>query len=638
MTHTKFSFVLVVQIPRGAVKRVPIKQELSPDELAQLREQASAEEAAKMREDNDSDGDDSSSDEGAKASKKGKGKKANPLDDPAFASLRDVALPEGMELELDDEDDMGDDDDDSSDDGNDEEKAAARSAKRKEEQRRRDAALARAQQQLDAQTLGDRMADIDAPAAFDDDENEEDSDAEDLTAQPSDCFVLVANTEEEYSNLEVHCYNAEDGSLYVHHDITLPAFPVCLAWMDYAGSASANASLAAQRAAGAGAAIPLSSGSGTAGMNAASDPAATVGSYVAVGTFKPDIEIWNCDVRDPLEPSLVLKGAPGSGGKPGQGKKGSAKAAGALAAATAPGSVVGHADTVMGLGWNRAHRHLLASASADKTVKIWDLDGKGGAGAVLHTYTHHKGKVASVAWNPVETSVLATASYDRTISVTDARASDKTRIARYGLPADPEALQWNVHNPAAVLAACEDGSIISYDVRVPDKPLWHVTSAHAGAVTSLAQSALARGLLATGSLDKSVKLWDTLTSSPAASTSGGGGKSKGTSGGAPVCIAGKAMTIGQVFSVSFFPNAPFLLAAGGSKGVLAVWDIETDGGEVPPGAPPMPAGSANATVEGLLALDASATAKRFSGRLVTDPAAIPGNPLAIRQRLDGQQC
>ena len=93
----------------------------------------------------------------------------------------------------------------------------------------------------------------------------------------------------------------------------------------------------------------------------------------------------------------------------------------------------------MGLAWNRTHRHMLALASADKSVKIWDIDS---GGKVLHTYKHHVDKVQGVAWNPSEGSVLATAAYDGTASVTDARAADAGRIgaeersaSRSGAPA-----------------------------------------------------------------------------------------------------------------------------------------------------------------------------------------------------------
>lgn len=39
----------------------------------------------------------------------------------------------------------------------------------------------------------------------------------------------VAMTEDEFSHLEVQLLS-DDGNLYVHHDITLPDFPLSLAW------------------------------------------------------------------------------------------------------------------------------------------------------------------------------------------------------------------------------------------------------------------------------------------------------------------------------------------------------------------------------------------------------------------------
>lgn len=38
--------------------------------------------------------------------------------------------------------------------------------------------------------------------------------------------------QDEHSALEVQVYSEETGNLYVHHDIALPALPLCLAWMD----------------------------------------------------------------------------------------------------------------------------------------------------------------------------------------------------------------------------------------------------------------------------------------------------------------------------------------------------------------------------------------------------------------------
>jgi len=44
----------------------------------------------------------------------------------------------------------------------------------------------------------------------------------------------------------------------------------------------------------------------------------------------------------------------------------------------------------------------------------------------------------------------------------------------------------------------------------------------------------------------------------------------------PLRIGEKEMGAGQLFTCGFLPHAPMILACGGSKGELALWDIEED--------------------------------------------------------------
>jgi periodic tryptophan protein 1 len=515
-----FTECVHVQVPRGAAKRVPYRQELSLEELAAFRAKA-AEEIRSVRQFSTDDSDDNTAQKRKTV--------AEVMADPAFASLQGVELPKCIDADDDAELAIG----------------------------------------------GAGVADGEDDLFQGDDQDDDASDAADYTARSSDVFLLAANTEEDFSSLEVYCYNTEDGSLYVHHDITLPAFPLSLAWMDYAGESASQLMIA-------------QSGS-------TATPESFIGSYVAVGTFKTDIEIWNLDVIDPLEPSLVLKGVHkgAQSRKPGKSE-----------------TNAGHSDAVMGLSWNKVHRHMLASGSADKTVKLWDLD----TARVLHTFTHHIGKVQSVTWNPRDSTVLAAASFDRTISLLDAREGDKARVARYSLPSDSECLTWNIHHPEHLIAACDDGTVLQYDARVPDVPLWSF-KAHAGATTCVSLSALAQGLMATSSLDRCVKLWDWNTLD---------------AGGNPCLIASKEMSIGQIFSVNFFPHSAFLLAAAGSKGLVAIWDISMDAGEVPGFAPAIAEGAAESSA---VPAAASHTARRFADRIV-DPNTVEA--LSIRPRPDGQ--
>lgn len=310
-----------------------------------------------------------------------------------------------------------------------------------------------------------------------------------MTIKDSDLIILTARNEDDVSHLEYWVYETEDTisedpdeetNMYVHHDIMLPAFPLCLSWLDC---------------------NPKGEGKGN---------------YVAVGTMQPEIEIWDLDVVDSVEPVSVLGGAiqsvPEQGSTEKKNKKKSKKKAAAKQVQYKEGS---HTDAVLGLSWNSVFRNVIASASADKSVKIWDVV----KGACEHTMNIHTDKVQAVAWNLKEPTVLLSGSFDRTVALTDMRAPQAAAI-RWSVSADVEYLAIHAHDKAACCLA--------YNTAAPN-------------------------LLATVSTDKMVKLWDLTDNQPA-------------------CIASTNPKVGAVFAASFCKDAPFLLAVGGSKGNLHVWD------------------------------------------------------------------
>ena len=63
------------------------------------------------------------------------------------------------------------------------------------------------------------------------DKDSDDEDADDDEIKPTDLMIAVATTEDDFSHLEIQLMT-EEGDLYVHHDIVLPDYPLCLVWLD----------------------------------------------------------------------------------------------------------------------------------------------------------------------------------------------------------------------------------------------------------------------------------------------------------------------------------------------------------------------------------------------------------------------
>jgi len=346
--------------------------------------------------------------------------------------------------------------------------------------------------------------------------DELDSDEEeDTTLKSTDAILLAAHAEDDYSCLEVYVYDSQQGSLYVHHDIQLPAFPLALAWTGYTPYSPVEAS---------------SEGSVGSG-----------GNFVAVGTFAPGIEIWNLDVMEALTPVATLGGresveeaAQRAASKKKGKKKGKKKAsAGGSKPSLRAGS---HKDAVLGLSWNQQQRHILASGSADNVVKVWDLS----TCQCLASLSHHKDKVQAVQWHPLERTVLATGSYDGTVAICDVR--NPTNVTLFPTSADIECLQWNPHNPATFVVSTEDGNVTMYDARNNATALFTL-HAHEGSVSSVSFNPIVPGMMATSSVDKTIKIWDVEDNKPK-------------------CVETKAMGVGDVFCLSYYHDDPFLLACG----------------------------------------------------------------------------
>ncbi|KAH9813874.1 WD40-repeat-containing domain protein [Melampsora americana] len=387
---------------------------------------------------------------------------------------------------------------------------------------------------------------------------------EELEIYPTDSVLVSAKTQDDVSQLDVYVYDASEENFYVHHDLLLPAMPLCLEWIDFT----------------------------PAGIH--TDDPDRKGNFVAVGTMDPEIEIWSLDVIDGLYPDAILGATNRQKVKsdeddqaeevsePAQqvSKKKKKKKKAASHGPTAPASLISpthHTSSILSLSHNRMVRNLLLSSSADTTVKLWDLNVEPVSPAstftAIRSFDLHKDKVQSAQWNPKQPTVVLSGGWDGLIKIWDSRNCAEGVGVK--VESDVECLRWDPFEDFVFLVTLDNGLIQSYDSRMlpkfgnkatdvqdRSKALWTL-SAHDSSVSALDMSSTIPGLMVTGGVDKMVKVWnvDQKDGKPSLSM-----------------VTSRDLGVGKVFSVSFCPDEPATIAVAGSKASVQLWDLTTNNG------------------------------------------------------------
>ncbi|RDD41182.1 Periodic tryptophan protein 1-like protein [Trichoplax sp. H2] len=320
----------------------------------------------------------------------------------------------------------------------------------------------------------------------------------DIIIGPHDNLAVVGVTNNNANALEIYLYNYENGDWYIHHDIPVNACPLCVESLD----CSCNEN----------------------DLN---------GNLVAVGTKASFIEIWDIDNINCLQPVATLGNA-------------SNLTDDNLRRIKSP--LKSHNDSVLDLSWNRSARTILASASADQAVILWDIT----LAKTSNIYSHHSDKVQSIQWHPFEAQLLLTSSTDKTIQLTDCRIQESA--IRWNTANEIEKVIWNPFCPAVFLVGLYDGSVYAFDVRNRDY-IFRIC-AHNMSITDLALSYQTEGLLVTSSIDKTVKVWD-------------------ITGNTPKFISSKNLNIGKVYCSCFCPDNASIMF-GGEKNSVSLVDLNEE--------------------------------------------------------------
>ena len=148
----------------------------------------------------------------------------------------------------------------------------------------------------------------------------------------------------------------------------------------------------------------------------------------------------------------------------------------------------------------------------------------------------------------------------------------------YGISADIESMTWDPFCPFHLYCSLENGEIVCIDIRIPLVPLC-AFQAHAKTTSGISFSSGIPGLMASSSIDKTVKLWDVSNIHKIDPSPYSGGLNIGNQGSIvpglePHLVMYKSMNVGKLFALQYYSDDPYVLATAGDKGSVAVWECD----------------------------------------------------------------
>ncbi|KAK0214803.1 WD40 repeat-like protein [Armillaria fumosa] len=227
-------------------------------------------------------------------------------------------------------------------------------------------------------------------------------------------------------------------------------------------------------------------------------------------------------------------------------------------------------DGLYDVAWSEVHENQLVTASGDGSLRLWDV--------MLHSFAiaswqEHTREVFSVDWSNLQKDTFASSSWDGTVKLWTPERPRSVATLQAHHACVYQAL-WSPHQPSVLATCSTDGTVKIFDVRAPGyAPSANAFTAPLAAaaltvpvsgseVLSLDWNKYRPWVLATGGVDKAVRVWDCRMVKM-----GEAGEAVG--GACEVLLAGHEYAVRKV---QWSPHSPDVLASASYDMTCRVWN------------------------------------------------------------------
>ncbi|NWY04358.1 WDR17 protein, partial [Nothoprocta ornata] len=207
---------------------------------------------------------------------------------------------------------------------------------------------------------------------------------------------------------------------------------------------------------------------------------------------------------------------------------------------------LGHVETIFDCKFKPDNPDLLATASFDGTIKVWDINTL----TAVYTSPGNEGVIYSLSWAPASECYFFLLIYT-VIDFSIIRTIDGKILHKYKHPAAVFGCDWSQNNKDMIATGCEDKNVrVYYLATSSDQPL-KVFTGHTAKVFHVRWSPLREGILCSGSDDGTVRIWDYTQDA---------------------CINVLSGHTAPVRGLMWNPEIPYLLISGSWDYTIRVWD------------------------------------------------------------------